>query len=63
MENDPECATRNAPLCHVCPVITGEWNEEVERTSEVDAYITGELIFLAYILDLGLANDIYIYRE
>lgn len=58
-KNDTICATHNAPLC---PIIT----RERKRRSWANfrgRYITRKLIFLACVLDLGLANDICIYRN
>lgn len=37
------CATHDAPLCHVCPIIA---NEEVEITSEVDILQEKRISFL-----------------
>lgn len=59
--NDTVCATHDARLCHVCSITT----RKRKRRSWANfrrRYITRKLIFPAYILDLGLANDIYLIK-
>lgn len=52
----------NAPLRHVCPIITREHKRRSWANFRGRRYITRKRAFLAYFLDLGLANDIYIFR-
>lgn len=59
--DDTVCATHDARLCHVCSITT----RKRKRRSWANfrrRYITRKLIFPAYILDLGLANDIYLIK-